>query len=204
MTENQETGLGQGEQGILDLCISGHTSEGAHAKMRSNAGQDEPQKVAMEARESLAYLKPEKAYTPIKIKDILEADDVEIGPRKRDLAELIRAAYPKALNKQIYKAGDGKGKRQRRWIGVGATPEPPAGTEPPDEIPETTINKRNHEASDSGNQWEGRLEASDWQPHLNDLEPIVYVLDCSEQGWHRFGDLRNIRYPIPPPNKPTA
>ena len=52
MTENQETGLGQGEQGILDLCISGPTSEGAHAKMRSNAGQDEPQKVAMEARES--------------------------------------------------------------------------------------------------------------------------------------------------------
>ena len=79
-----------------------------------------------EARESLAYLKPEKAYTPIKIKDILEADDVEIGPRKRDLAQLIRAAYPKAVNKQIYKAGS---KRQRRWIGVGATPEPP------DEIP---------------------------------------------------------------------
>ena len=87
---------------------------------------------------------------------------------------------------------------QRRWIGVGATPEPP------DEIPETTINKRNHEASDSGNQWEGRLEASDWQPHLNDLEPIVYVLDFSEQGWHQLGDLRNIRYPIPHQNTPTA
>ena len=34
---------------------------------------------------------------------------------------MIRAAYPKALNKQIYKAGS---KRQRRWTGVGASPEP--------------------------------------------------------------------------------
>ena len=182
MTQNQETGVGQGE---LELCLAGYTRAGVHAKMQPNAGQDEP---ASKARESLAYLKPEKAYTPITIKDLLEADDVEIGLRKRDLAELIRAAYPKALNKQIYKAGEGKDKRQRRWIGVGATPEPPAGTETPDEIPETAINKRNHEASDSYNQWEGRLEASDWQPHLTDLEPIVYVLDYSEQGWHRLGD----------------
>lgn len=180
MTENQETGLDQGEQGILDLCISGHTSEGTHAKMRSNAGQDEPQKVASKARESLAYLKPEKAYTPTTIKDLLEADDVEIGPRKRDLAELIRAAYPKALNKQIYKASAG---RQRRWIGIGATPEPP------DEIPKTQTNKQAAEASEAGNKWECQLEASDWQKDRNDLRQVVYVLDFSDQGWHRLGDL---------------
>ena len=172
MTQNQETGVGQGE---LELCLSGYTREGVHAKMQPNAGQDEP---ASKARESLAYLKPEKAYTPTTIKDILEADDVEIGPRKRDLAELIRAAYPKALNKQIYKASAG---RQRRWIGIGATPEPP------DEIPKNQTNKQAAEASEAGNKWECQLEASDWQAHLNDLEPIVYVLAVVEQGWYQLG-----------------
>ena len=186
MTENQEAGLGQGEQGILDLCISGHTSEGAHAKMRSNAGQDEPQKLASKARELLAYLKPEKAYTPTTIKDLLEADDVEIGLRKRDLGEVIRAAYPKALNKQIYKAGS---KRQRRWTGVGASPEPRPRTEPPDGNSKNAINKPATEASEAGNKWECQLEASDWQKGRNDLRQVVYVLDFSEQGWHRLGDL---------------
>ena len=195
MTQNQETGVGQGEQGVLDLCLSGYPNKGAHARMQSNAGQDELQKVASKARESLAYLKPEKAYTPIKIKDILEAADVEIGPRKRDLGKLIRAAYPKALNKQIYKASAG---RQRRWIGIGATPEPP------DEIPKTQTNKQAAEASEAGNKWECQLEASDWQPGRNELAPIVYVLAEVEQGWHQLGDLRNIRYPIPHQNTPTV
>ena len=105
---------------------------------------------------------------------------MEIGPRKRDLAELIRAAYPKALNKQIYKASAG---RQRRWIGIGATPEPP------DEIPKTQTNKQAAEASEAGNKWECQLEASDWQKDRNDLRQVVYVLDFSDQGWHRLGDL---------------
>ena len=183
MTQNQETGVGQEEQGVLALCISGYTSEGVHARMQPNAGQDEP---ASKARESLAYLKPEKAYTPIKIKDILEADDVEIGPRKRDLGEVIRAAYPKAVNKQIYKAGS---KRQRRWTGVGASPEPRTRTEPPDGNSKNAINKPATEASEAGNKWECQLEASDWQKGRNDLRQVVYVLDFSEQGWHRLGDL---------------
>ena len=174
MTQNQETGVGQGE---LELCLAGYTREGVHAKMQPNAGQDEP---ASKARESLAYLKPEKAYTPTTIKDLLEADDVEIGLRKRDLAELIRSAYPKALNKQIYKASAG---RQRRWIGIGATPEPP------DEIPKTQTNKQAAEASEAGNKWECQLEASDWQKDRNDLRQVVYVLDFSDQGWHRLGDI---------------
>ena len=176
MTQNQETGVGQGE---LELCLSGYTREGVHAKMQPNAGQDEP---ASKARESLAYLKPEKAYTPTTIKDILEADDVEIGPRKRDLAELIRAAYPKALNKQIYKASAGK--RQRRWIGIGATP---GGQKRPTRSRKTRPTSRLLKPVRPATKWECQLEASDWQAHLNDLEPIVYVLAVVEQGWYQLG-----------------
>ena len=53
MTQNRETGVGQEEQGVLELCISGYTREGVHARMQSNAGEDEPQKPASKARESL-------------------------------------------------------------------------------------------------------------------------------------------------------
>ena len=179
MTQNRDC---TEEQRTIEPDLTGYTREGAHARMQPNAGQDEPQKVASKARESLAYLKPEKAYTPTTIKDLLEADDMEIGPRKRDLGEVIRAAYPKAVNK----AGS---KRQRRWTGVGAKPEPRTRTEPPDGNSKTAINKPATEASEAGNKWECQLEASDWQKGRNDLRQVVYVLDFSEQGWHRLGDL---------------
>ena len=39
MTQNQETGVGQGE---LEFGLAGYTRAGVQAKMQPNAGQDEP------------------------------------------------------------------------------------------------------------------------------------------------------------------
>ena len=117
------------------------------------------------AQDALAHLKPAEAYTLDRIKGILEAAAVEIGTRDRDLGQLIRAAYPKAVNKPIREAG---GKRKRLWTGIGANQEPPARTEPRNENPKTTINKPDTEASDSVNKIDPRSPENAVAPEPTD------------------------------------